>query len=192
MSTGAHATPFVRQYNLFLGRGEWGPTLPQTTPTPTNAQITDTFTNMSYQRSPYLGISLMFSPGGFMTRVTQTGPSEKSLWAVPLHAYRVVRHRAGDSYDDICQLLAAKPWDISGMQFRMKWGSTYTFEYEDPQVLGYLAHVRAELHVAPGEDPAPPDSPPPCWPHKGDPVNFYGVSTRLAAMSELLSCRNVV
>ncbi len=186
------SAPFRRQYDLFIGRGEWGPTLAQTTPTPTTGILSDTFTNMSYQRSPYLGISVMFSRGGFMTHVTQTGPSEKTLWAVPLHKYKVVRHEPTDSYDDIVRKLVALRWDPSGLQFRLRWGSTYTLEYEDPQVTGYLAHVRAELHVAPGEDPEPPGSPPPSWPHKGDPVNLYGTSTRLAAMSDLLRCRNVV
>jgi hypothetical protein len=103
-----------------------------------------------------------------------------------------VRHAAGDSYDDIVRMLEEKPWEISGMQFRLKWGSTYTFEYEDPEVTGYLAHVRAELHVAQGEDPEPPGSPPPSCPQKGHPVNFYDTTTRLTAMSDLLRSSNVL
>ncbi len=83
-----------------------------------------TFTNMIYQRSPYLGVGLMFSRGGFVTQVSQTGPSEKTLWAVPLYAYKGVKHTTGDSYDDIFHKLPTLPWSPPGLKFRLRWRST--------------------------------------------------------------------
>ena len=186
------SAPFPRQFDLHVGKGEWGPTLTHTTPTPIVGNLTDTLTNMSYQRSPYLGVGLIFSRGAFMTQVSQTGPSEKTLWAVPLYAYKGVQHAAGDSYDDIFRRLAALPWSPPGLQFRLRWSSTYTLTYDDPNVTGDLLHVRADLHVEQGQDPEAPDSPPPFWPHKGHPVNFHGTSTRLAAMADLLRCSTVL
>ena len=50
-----------------------------------------------------------------------------------------------------------------------------------------LVHVKADLYVAPGEDPEAPDSPPAFRRHNGHPVNFYGTAARLAAMSAVLS-----
>jgi hypothetical protein len=154
---------FPRQFDLRVGKDEWGPTLTHTTPTPIVGLLTE-----------------------------QTGSSEKTLWAVPLYRYKGVKHAAGDSYDDIFRRLAALPWSPPGLQFRLRWGSTYTLTYDDPNVAGDLVHVRADLHVAQGEDPEAPDSPPPFWSHNGHPVNFHGTSTRLAVMTDLLRSSTVL
>ena len=133
-----------------------------------------------------------------MTPASQTEPSEKTLWAVPLYTYKGVMHEAGDSYDDILRKLAALPkWSQPGQQFRLRWGSTFTLTYDKRNLetgdhnhtvhAEELVHVRANLHVAAGEDPEAPDSPPPFGQHGGDPVNFYGSSARLAAMSDVLA-----
>ena len=125
-----------------------------------------------------------------MTQVSQTRPSEKTLWVVPLCKYKDEKHDAGASYDDIFGRQAALPWSPAGLQFRLRWGETYTLAYEDPAVAGDLVHVRAELWRADGEDPEAPDSPPAFGPHGGDPLNFYGArggtGARLAAMLDVL------
>lgn len=194
------SAPFPQQYDLHVGKDEWGPTLPHTTAAYLTPPLSPDITNYNYFQSPYLGLGLMFSRGGFTTKVSQSGPSEKTLWAVPLYQYKAVKHCAGDSYDAIWHKLAALPrWGQPGVQFKLRWGVTYTLTYdkhnvflEDQEVGEELVHVRADLHVAPGEYPEAPDSPPPIWPHNRDPVNFYGTSTRLATMSDLLRCSTVL
>ena len=181
---------FESQYTLRVGKGGWGPTLAQTTPTPAPAGLTAAQTNMTYLRSPYLGVGLMFSRGGFMTQFSQTGRDEKTLWAVPLGKYKGVKHDAAVTYDDVFARLSVLPWSPAGLQFRLRWGETYTLAYEDPTVAGDLVHVRTELWRADGEDPEAPDSPPAFGPHGGDPLNFYGARggtrARLAAMLDVL------
>ena len=127
-----------------------------------------------------------------MSQVSQTGPSEKTLWVVPLGKYKGEKHAAGASYEDVFGRLAALRWSPAGLQFRLRWGETYTLAYEDPTVAGDLVHVRAELWRADGEDPEAPDSPPASGPHNGDPRNFhFHVSTaRLTAMSDMLRIAN--
>jgi hypothetical protein len=170
------SAPLERQYVMHVGKGAWGPTLAQRTPTPGPAALTVALTNMSYLRSAYLGVGLMFSRGGFLTQVSQTGRDEKTLWVVPLDRYKGVKHDAGHSYDDVLNRLAALPWDPAGLQFRLRWGETYTLAYEDAAEAGdgALVHVRAALWRGDGEDPEAPDSPPASGPHGGDPLNFYG------------------
>jgi len=180
-----------RQYVLHVVKGGYGPTLQHTTPTPSLARLTPAETNMNYCLSPYLELGLMFSRGAFLTQVTQTGPSEKTLFPVSLYKHKRVQHQTGVSYDAIFANLASSQWIQSGEQFRMKWGVTYTLAYEDPTVADDLVHVKANLYDAPGEDPQAPDSPPAFGPHNGDPVNFYGTTPRLAAMSGMLCrCQN--
>jgi len=73
------------------------------------------------------------------------------------------------------------------MQFVLRWGWTYTLQYEDREITGDVIHIKADLFVAAGEDPEAPDSPPAFGRHNGHPVNFYGTAARLAAMSAVLS-----
>jgi len=194
------SAPWTQQYDLHVGKGEWGPTLPHTTPVYGATNLSPVITNYNYFPSRYLGLGVMFSRGGFTTPDSQTGPSEKSLWVVPSYQWKGVKHRPGASYDDIRLRLEALPkWRSPGKATRLTWGATYTFTYDkhnvesDDYIIGEeLVHIRADLHVAPGEDPQAPDSPPPTWPHNGDPVNFYGTSTRQAAMSDILRCSTVL
>jgi hypothetical protein len=191
------SAPLTRQYDLRVGKGEWGPTLPHTSAAYAVPTLSTGTTNYNYFQSQFLGMGVMFSRGGFITPVSQASPSEKTLWAVPLYQYKAVRHQPGASYDDIRLKLDALPqWSPPGVQFKLRWGVTYTLTYDKHNVQAAvsagvgeeLVHIRADLHVAPGEYPEAPDSPPPLWPHNGDPVNFYGTSTRLAAMSDILRC----
>lgn len=189
--------PFERQYSIRVGKGAWGPTLQQTIPTPRSMHLSVQATNMSYVLSEYLGLGLMFSRGGFLTRRSQTGPSEKTLWAVPLGRYKCVQHHEGDSYTEILHRLAHRNFDAAGQPFRLRWGQTYTLAFEDPTVTGDLAHVKADVHVADGDDFEAPDSPPPYGQHGGNPVNFYEarcdlVHTKadLAAMLDMLRLGN--
>ena len=181
------AAPFPRQYVLYVGKGWYGPTLPFTTPTPHRVRMATADTNMNYCRSGVLGLGLMFSRGGFLTTTTQTNPDEKTLWAVPLYKCKKVRHQGGETCEKLLAKLAAKEWTLPGQQFILKWGRTYSLQYEDRDITGDVIHVKAELFVAPGEDAEAPDSPPAFGPHNRYPVNFYGTAARLAAMSEVLA-----
>ncbi len=151
--------------------------------------------------SQFLGMGVMFSRGGFITPFSQAGPSEKTLWAVPLYQYKAVRHQPGASYDDIRLKLDTLPqWSPPGVQFKLRWGVTYTLTYDKHNVQATvsagvgeeLVHIRSDLHVTPREYPEATDSPPSLWPHNGDPVNFYGTSTRLTVMSDILRCSTVL
>jgi len=180
--------PFPRQYVLHMGKGGYGPTLPTTTPTPRGVRMSAADTNMNYCRAGNLGLALMFSRGGFLTPSTQTRPDEKTLWAVPLYKCKmVIHHPDGEACESVLANLAASQWRLPGMQFALKWGWTYTLQYEDREVTGDVIHIKADLFVAAGEDPEAPDSPPAFRRHNGHPVNFYGTAARLAAMSEVLS-----
>jgi len=134
----------------------------------------------------------MFSRGGFLSPITQTNPTEKTLWVVPLYkCKKVMHHRDGETCEELLENLAEKEWTLPGQQFMLKWGRTYSLQYEDLDITGDIIHVKAELFVAPGEDAEAPDSPPAFGPHNGHPVNFYGTAARLAAMSEVLSTYQV-
>lgn len=183
----APSAPLQRQYAMHVGKDAWGPTLAHTTATPTCPRMTVANTNQNYLRSDWLGLGLLFSKGGFMTVSWQAGPAEKTLCAVPFYRHKLVRHPPGASYAVVRNLLQAAAWVGQGEPYLLKWGSTYTLQYE-PQVTTNHVHLRAELHVAPGEDPEAPDSPPTSWPHNGDPLNYNGTAA-LAAMSHILSAR---
>ena len=101
--------PLTQQYHLHVGKGEWGPTLPHTSAAYALTNMTVAVTNYNYYPSRYLGLGIMFSRGGFITPVSQTGPSEKSLWAVPSYQWKAAKHAPGDSYDDIRLKLDAVP-----------------------------------------------------------------------------------
>jgi hypothetical protein len=195
------SAPLTQQYHLHVGKGEWGPTLPHTSAVYGVTNLSPVITNYNYYPSRYLGLGIMFSRGGFISQISETGPSEKSLWAVPSYQWKCAKHAPGDSYDHIRLKLDAVPrWNPPGVQIRLKWGVTYTFTYDKHNVQAAdhagvgeeLVHIRADLHVAPSEYPEAPDSPPPFRPHNGDPLNFYGTSTRLTAMSDLLRCGPVL
>ena len=187
------AAPLERQYAMHVGKGAWGPTLAITTPTRSCPRMTVASTNQNYLRSGYLGLGLLFSRGGFLTFLSQAGPAEKTLYAVPFYSHKRVQHPPEASYAVVCNLLEAAAWNRPGDAFLLKWGETYTLQYE-PEVAGDLVHFRAELHVAAGEDPEAPDSPPTLGPHDGDPLNFYGARggtrARLAAMLDVLRLGN--
>ena len=184
------SAPLERQYVLRVGKGGWGPTLAQRTPTSRLAGQTVEDTNINYQRCGWLGVGLLFSRGGLMTYRTQTGASEKTLWAVPLYTSKCVRHSVGEPFADVRERLRVLPWVRPGEQLMLRWGETYSLQYEDPTVTGDLVHVKADLWREDGEDPEAPDSPPAFGPHGGDPLNFYGARggtrARLAAMLDVL------
>jgi hypothetical protein len=93
------SAPLTRQYDLRVGKGEWGPTLPHTTVAYASPNLSVVITNYNYFQSQYLGIGVMFSRGGFTTKVSQAGPSEKTLWSVSLYDYKAVKHAPGASYE---------------------------------------------------------------------------------------------
>ena len=110
------SAPLTRQYHLHVGKGEWGPTLPHTSAVYGTTNLSPSITNYNYFQSQYLGLGVMFSRGGFMTKVSQANPSEKTLWAVPLYQYKVTRHQPGASYDDVRLKLDALPqWSPPGV-----------------------------------------------------------------------------